>query len=327
MVIVDIHSHLYPRSYIELLRQRDTPPRIVGEPGDERLVTFPEETGQTGRPITSAFWDIAEKLAFMGREGIDHALVTLGNPWFDPFPNEVEAVRSLNQELAGLAAATSGRILGTGVLPVKLEDALQVTEEVAGAEGLFGLVGGPRICDRELDDEELDPLWTSLERLGLPLLLHPKGDRAPEGLDGYGAALPIGIGFPFETTVAVARLTLAGVLERHAGLRLVASHGGGTIPFLAGRLDMVWRTNQHLHERLARPPSESLRRLHLDSLVYAPRALRAAVDLVGTGRIMFGTDHPWSSKAREAVDAGLEGDQRDAVLGGTAAGVWALPFD
>jgi aminocarboxymuconate-semialdehyde decarboxylase len=326
MAIVDVHSHLYPRSYIELLRGRDTPPQIVGEPGDERLVTFPEETGSTGRPITAAFWDVAEKLAFMEREGIDHTLVTLGNPWLDPFPNNLDAAQSLNEELAGLATSTSGRILGAGVLPLELEDALRVVEDVAAEEGLFGLVGGPRICDRSLDDDELDPLWTILERLKLPLLIHPKGEQVPQVLDGYGAALVVGIGFPFETTVAVARLTLAGVFERHPGLRLVASHGGGTIPYLAGRLDMVWRANEHLHARLASPPSESLRRLHVDSLVYAPRAIRAAVDLVGAGRMMFGTDHPWSSKTRDALDAALEGEERDAVLGGTARAVWGLPF-
>ncbi|MGH2655414.1 MAG: amidohydrolase family protein [Actinomycetota bacterium] len=325
MTVVDIHSHLFPRSYIELLRRRNTPPRVVGERGDERLVTFPEETGNTGRPITEAFWDVGVKLAFMEQEGIDQTLVTLGNPWLDPFPDGLDVAWSLNEEFAALATSTGGRILGAGVLPLDLEDALRVAEEVATAEGLFGLVAGPRICDRTLDDAALDPLWTSLERLELPLLIHPKGERALHDLGGYGGALPVGIGFPFETTVAVARLTLAGVFERHPGLRLVASHGGGTLPYLAGRLDMVWRTNEHLHARLQSPPSESLQRLHVDSLVYAPRAIRAATDLVGTGRMMFGTDHPWSSSSRDAVDAALEGEQLHAVLGGTATVVWGLP--
>jgi predicted TIM-barrel fold metal-dependent hydrolase len=77
-------------------------------------------------------------------------------------------------------------------------------------------------------------------------------------------------------------------------VRIIGSHGGGTIPFLAGRLDAGWRSDPKLADRMPTPPSAVIDRLFLDAVLYHPRALQAAADLVGVGHLMFGTDHPFS---------------------------------
>ena len=116
----------------------------------------------------------------------------------------------------------------------------------------------------------------------------------------------------------------AGVLGRHPSLRVVGSHGGGTLPYLAGRLDAAWASDPSVRERLAHPPSEDLARLYVDGVLYHPRAMRAAAELVGASKMVFGTDHPFSvadPKANlEAIDVAFTGDDREAVLGDDGAG-------
>jgi predicted TIM-barrel fold metal-dependent hydrolase len=215
-----------------------------------------------------------------------------------------------------------------GVLPTEVADAEKVIAEVADTPALAGIVAGPRVCGRTLDEGELEPVWAALERSGVPLLIHPHSASAVDELRGYGHAFPVSIGFPFETTIALARLVFAGVIDRHPGLRVIGSHGGGVLPYLAGRLDAGWASDPSLHDRLEHPPSGDLARLYVDSVLYHPRALRAAADLVGTNKMLFGTDHPFSiADPRANLDAIRDafGDDAQAeVLGGVAIRLFGL---
>jgi len=332
--VVDIHSHLYPRWYIDMLKARTEIPRVSGQEGDERFVIFPDEAARGsggGRPMTEDYWSIETKLAFMDRHGIDRTVLSLGNPWFEPFDAEASlaAARRLNDDFATLAQRTGGRIIGMGVLPRGGIDAVvAVVGEVADREGLAGVVSGTRIAGHALDDEALEPVWEALERTGVPLLLHPHHGSAMDELGGFGHALPVAVGFPLETTIALARLMLAGVLHRHPGIRLVASHGGGTLPYLAGRLDAGWRSDASLSARAPSPPTTVIGRLYLDAVLYHPRALRAAADLVGTHHLAFGTDHPFSiadpGANLAAIDEAFADADAGQVLAGTAAELYAI---
>ncbi|MCG3772585.1 MAG: hypothetical protein JW384_03800 [Nitrosomonadaceae bacterium] len=146
-------------------------------------------------------------------------------------------------------------------------------------------------------------------------------------LEGFGHAMPVAVGFPLETTIALARLVFAGVLHRYPGVRVVGSHGGGTIPFLAGRLDAGWRSDPLLVDAMPTPPSEVLDRLFLDAVLYHPRALLAAADLVGVEHLMFGTDHPFSisdpSTNIEAIREAFGAEDAACVLAGAALSLYA----
>src|SRR5712692_2845426 len=141
--IVDIHSHLYPRSYIDLLKARQEIPLVAGEPGAERFVIFRDEAVPGGgRPFGPEFWDPAEKLAFMDRTGIASSVVSLGNPWLDPFtgPEAADLARTVNAEFARLESESGSRLHGLGVLPAdSLESAVAVAAEVAATPSLYGV--------------------------------------------------------------------------------------------------------------------------------------------------------------------------------------------
>jgi predicted TIM-barrel fold metal-dependent hydrolase len=326
---IDIHSHLYPRWYVEALKRRSVPPRIVGEPGAERFVIF---DGEHGRPIGPEYWDLDAKLRFMEAHGIEQTLASLGNPWLDPFEGDeaAELVTRANDEFAALERKTGGRIVGMGVLPQHdVDAAAQAVTDIAAEPALYGAINGCRLCGREFDDRALEPVWAALEHTRLPLLVHPHYLLGRHELTGWGHAFPVAMGFPFETTAAVARLIFSGVLQRFPGLRLVISHGGGTLPFLAGRLDAGWRSDASTHDALPVPPSEDLSKLFLDALVYHPAAVLALRELVGVEQMAFGTDHPFSVADPEAnlraIDDTLDGDERAAVLAESARRIFGLP--
>jgi aminocarboxymuconate-semialdehyde decarboxylase len=326
---IDIHSHLYPRWYVDALKRRSEPPRIVGEAGAERFVIF---DGEHGRPMGEEYWMLDAKLAFMEAHGIVQTIASLGNPWLDPFEGDEAAELAVraNEDFASLEGKTDGRIVGMGVLPQHdIALAARTIGEIAGTPTLYGVINGCRLCGRSLDDPELEPIWVALEDTRLPLLLHPHYLFGREELTGWGHALPVALGFTFETTAAIARLVFAGVLERHPRLRLVASHGGGTLPFLGGRLDAGWRSDPSVREALTSPPTHDLRKVFFDALVYHAPAVLAVRGLVGVEQMAFGSDHPFSVADPvanlAAIDEALGGDERDAVLMGSARRFFGLP--
>jgi predicted TIM-barrel fold metal-dependent hydrolase len=333
MKVIDAHSHLYPRSYLELLKTRTEIPRIGDHDGNEHFVIFREEQAIPGggRRLDESFWDVGEKVAYMDRVGIDQTVASLGNPWLDPFDGTESAdwARRLNAELALLKGETDGRVVALGVLPADaVESAVEIAREVAATATLYGLIGSCHICGLEFDDARLAPLWEELDRSELPLFIHPHDGVALDQLAGYGNSLPLGLGFPFETTIALTKLVFSGVLRRFPKLRLMVAHGGGTLPFLAARLDVTWRSDPDAQAKLDSAPSDQLASLYLDAVLYHPRALHAAAELVGPRRMLFGTDHPFFSAdprtSLDAVEAEFTNGARTDVLAGTALSLFGL---
>ncbi|MFP3914411.1 MAG: amidohydrolase family protein [Actinomycetota bacterium] len=325
--VVDIHSHLYPGWFVDRFRHRDDVPLVVEEEGEDRFLLFQAEDGRTSGPLlTDEYTTLEAKIEFMDRHGIDCSVVSLGNPWFEFCDPEVSLAlaREANEALSPLARETSGRIVGMGVLPRSdPESVAAVVEEVGADPGLRGVISATTIGGLLLDDARLEPVWKTLGATGVPLMIHPLMARVPQDLSGYGIALSAGIGFPAQTTIALSRLLLAGVLERHPQVRLVAAHGGGALPFLIGRLE---GTN------VLEPRYTALRRqagaLLLDAALYDPGSVRLTADLVGADRLLFGTDHPFPnadvSRIHGAISAALSDTEAALVMGESATRWYGL---
>lgn len=102
--------------------------------------------------------------------------------------------------------------------------------------------------------------------------------------------MPLALGFPFETTIAISRMILSGIFDRISNLKILIAHAGGCLPFLAGRLDSCVAHDPHVKDRLLKKPSEYLKDFYYDAVAYHAPGLKCAVDLIGKDRIMFGTD-------------------------------------
>jgi len=297
---VDVHSHVYPERYVSLLRARDAVPRIVTRDGQDRMLILPGEDADTstsaGRPIGSEYWDGGRKRAFMDRHGIAVSVISPANPWLDFLPSAEAgpAATTINEDIETLCAESAGRLYGLGLLPVCDPSAAAAElQRIAQLPHLRGAVIGTTGAGRGLDDPMLDPIWAAAERSGLMIFVHPHYGLGNEALAGYGHALPLALGFPFETTAAIARLVLGGTFDRFPGLRLMVAHAGGVLPYLAARLDACVAGDAHSPVRLQHQPSTYLRQMYFDAIGYQAPTLALLISLVGADRIMFGTDHPF----------------------------------
>ncbi len=296
-MIVDIHTHYYPRDYIDRLSQRSEIPKVVRDADGDHFVIFADEEKVAGatRPIDEHFFRLEKKLEFMDQHGIERAVISIGNPWVDFLDGdeEISWATRLNDEIE-LACAAQQRFLGLGVVPFhSVEAACDVVGRINELPHVRGVIMGTCPGGRHLDDETLEPFWAAAEEENLPIFMHPHYTLGSEWMVGYGHAPLLALGFTFETTAAVTRLILGGVLERHPKLRFILAHAGGTLPFLAGRLDACTKVDENAKRNLHKPFSEYLRMMYFDGVAYHAPSVRCALDLVGPERILFGTDHPF----------------------------------
>lgn len=322
-------------------------------PKQERLVILPaEDTASTsrGRPIGSEYYDVEEKIAFMDTHGIDISVLSLANPWLDWLPADTAAhtAREINDDVNAMCESKPGRLFAFGTLPLSapVEDSVSEISRLTTLKYMRGVIMGTSGLGAGLDDPSLDPIYAALESQGQPIFLHPHyglpssvyGPRAND----YGHVLPLALGFPLETTIAVTRMLLSGVFDRYPKLSVLLAHSGGTLPFLAGRIESCIAHDGHLHAQEGFTARRNVwdvlkTNIYLDAVVYGEAGLKAAVQASGADRLMFGTDHPffppledekeWLSVRtnEKAVKGTFEDEQTvGAVMGGNAVRVLKL---
>jgi aminocarboxymuconate-semialdehyde decarboxylase len=187
---------------------------------------------------------------------------------------------------------------------------------------LFSNVGGVALSDRRFW-----PLYEEADPLGAVLHIHP---TAPVGVEAMTEhwLMPL-VGFPFDTTLAAAKLVFSGVAGRYPHIRWVLSHLGGAIPYLAERLDRGYHAFRECRTDLDRPPGEILSTWYYDTVSFDPAALRLAVEFAGAGHLLAGSDYPHQIGSIPAMLESLAAldlseDDRAAVLGGSAARLYGL---
>ncbi|KKA30358.1 hypothetical protein TD95_001009 [Thielaviopsis punctulata] len=367
--VVDIHTHMYPPSYLAMLEKRSTIPIVRSFPGadEPRLILLEAEVenlekagadaaaGLPGRPLTSHYASLAQKLHFMDTHNIDISVISLANPWCDFLDRTTAAAqtRAINDEFSAMCAAHPGRLYFFATLPLTapIDDLLAAVRDLPSLEYCRGVILGTSGLGAGLDDPALLPIFTALGASNLPVFLHPHyglpNDMwGPRASAEYGHVLPLAMGFPMETTIAVTRMFLAGVFDAVPALRMILAHSGGTLPFLAGRIESCIMHDGHLvAEGKTGPGRRSLwtvlkEQIYLDAVVYSPVGLRAAIEASGSDRLMFGTDHPffpplesdpqgeWESvslNAEAVIKAVGEGtEEAKGIMGANAARVLRL---
>ena len=313
--IVDIHTHVYPPSYVSLLRARTSVPYILDLPAPlpPRLVILPSDDDSSlppssrGRPIGPEYSAITEKLSFMSIHNITTSVISLANPWLDFLPADeaLSAARNINQDFEAICAESKGRLYAFGTLPITATQA-DVISEIRRLDNLphiRGVILGTSGRGNGLDDPALEPIWDALAKTQLLTFLHPHyglpnevfGPRAQD----YGHVLPLSLGFPMETTIAFVRMWLSGVFDRHEKLRILIAHAGGTVPFLAGRVESCVEHDRRLRDEHGNQVQRRSiwqvlkENVWLDAVAYSETSLQAAINAVGADRVLFGTDHPF----------------------------------
>lgn len=279
------------------------------------------------RPVISACWDMAERLDDMDRDGIDHQIIS-ATPilfqWHRPAQAALDVARHFNDALLDMCAESpAGRV--SALCQVPLQDVDVACEEAsrAAAAGHVGVQIGNHHGAADLDEPQLVTFLGHCAAEEIPVLVHP-WDMLDSEARLSRFMLKWTVGMPAETQLSIAAMILGGAFDRlDQKLKVCFAHGGGSFAFLLGRLE-----NAYLHRDIARgvaehPPSHYLDRFSCDSAVFDHRSLRCLVDVVGTERVMLGSDYPFPLGEQQVGSLVRSADfldqaAKDAILGGNA---------
>ena len=277
--------------------------------------------------------DTSVRIAAMDAQGIDVEALSINPYWYRAERDAAaQLIKVQNETLVEFCAANPDRFVAFASVALQHPDlAAEQLEEGVKKYGLRGAAIGGSVNEEELSDPKFHPFWSRAEQLGVLVFIHPQGAGAADPLSsrlkGNGMLANV-IGNPLETTIALSHLIFEGTLDRFPGLKICAAHGGGYLPSYAGRSDQGCLT---FPDRcpgpkdgpLKKKPTEYLKQLYYDNIMFTPEAMRHLAAEVGSSQLVVGTDYPypWTKTAVDLVLAtpGLSDAERVAMLGGTAA--------
>jgi aminocarboxymuconate-semialdehyde decarboxylase len=316
---VDVHAHVTVPEVAELIK---------GTPLERR-------GGSLGNYDDK--FSLAVRLQRMDEEGIDIQALSINSFWYSADRDLASRLVNLqNEKLAGMCATHPDRFVAFASVALQFPDlAAQQLEEGVKRWGLRGGAIGGTVPgqDQELSSSKFDPFWAKAEELQAPIFMHPQDSANATGVNsrvqGNGVLSNV-IGNPLETTIFLSHMILEGTLDRFPNLKICAAHGGGFLPSYGNRMDHGCRVFPiQCTKTLKKKPSEYLRQLYYDAIVFTPEALRHLVAVCGASQIGMGTDYPfpWTVTPVDEVFAapGLSDADRVAILGGNMCKLLKIP--
>ncbi|HEV2055090.1 MAG TPA: amidohydrolase family protein [Methylomirabilota bacterium] len=285
-------------------------------------------TGAPNLPNVLVMSQAADRLRAMDEQGIDVEALSINPYWYKADRDVARQLITIqNEKLAEACAANPERFVAFATVALQHPDlAAEQLEQGVKKYGLRGAAIGGSVNGEELSDPKYHPFWAKAEQLGVLVFIHPQGTaelNATTRFKGNGLLDNV-IGNPLETTIALSHLIFEGTLDRFPGLKICAAHGGGFLPSYAGRSDQGCLTFPDRCTRtLAKKPTEYIRQLYYDNIIFTPEGMRHLVAETGPGQVVMGTDYPypWTKTSVDLILAtpGLSDADRVAMLGGTAA--------
>jgi aminocarboxymuconate-semialdehyde decarboxylase len=233
---IDVHAHILSEATIGLM-QKEAPkvgPRLQRIDDDFAVL---EVAGTAYRPFPRGGWDMSRRLQDMAAAGIDVQVISNTPQTFlyDQDGALAAALSALqNDQIAKAVASNPQRLVGIATLPMQAPQL--AAAELRRAMGTLALKGaqiGSNVNGRNLDDPALEPLWAAANELGAFIMVHPTGVAGADRLKSY--YLVNLIGNPLDTTIAAASLVFGGVIEGYPNIKFLMVHGGGFVPYQAGR--------------------------------------------------------------------------------------------
>lgn len=271
---------------------------------------------------------IPERLRAMDQQGIDVEAISI-NPFWYKAEREVatQLVKIQNEKLAELCGQHPDRFVAFASLALQYPDlAVQQLEHGVKKLGLRGAAVGASCAGDEFSDAKFHPVWAKAEELGVLIFIHPQSTpELAKRFKGNGWLANV-IGNPLDTTIALSHLIFEGTLDRFPGLKICSAHGGGFLPSYAPRSDHGCRVTPaecNPAIQLKKKPTEYLRQMYFDTLVFTSEMLRHLAAEVGVSQLVIGTDHPipWQPDSVDHIlnAPGFTDEERRAMLGETAA--------
>jgi len=318
---IDIHTHFVPEGYLKLIEAE-------GEPYGLRLRSGPDGpmimVGQVPiGPITPHYYDLDLRLRAMDKQRVTVHALSLMPPmvyWGDGSLG-LRLAKIVNDGMAEATRIHPDRFVGLATLPLQDPDtALVELERAVTVLGCRGIYLGTNVRGKELADPSFLPVFERIHTLGVPIFLHPLNVIGAQRLTNY--YLHNLLGNPFDTAVAAANIIFSGLLDQFPNLNICLPHAGGAFPYLIGRLNHGWKVREECRT-VKKAPSSYLRRFTYDTISHAPESLRYLIELVGTDRVMLGSDYCFDMGYERPVKVvtalKLSRNDQEKILGGTAA--------
>ena len=276
--------------------------------------------------------DLETRLADMDRDGIDIQVIS---PYPGHFvyaaPPEVarDSCHMVNDHIAGMVEKHPDRLMGMGTVP--LQDCSMAIAELDRTVNELGF-RGVELCTNvkgvDLTRAGLEKFFARVEELGVLIFMHPSGTSFVGRMSDH--YFPNTLGHPLESALAVGHLVFDGYLERFPELKICIAHGGGYVPGYWGRFDHAYAHREDCRVNIKKPPSEYLKKLYFDTIVFDPRELAHLIDIWGADHIMLGTDYPFDMAEPDPVgllERVKDISERDMALvaGGNAERLLGLP--
>ena len=315
---MDIHAHVRVPEAWELVKDRIG---REGRPGDVALAK-PEGAANIDN-------DVEKRIADLDEMGIDVQAVSVNPFWYwadEELARKIIDVQ--NEKVSAFCAAHPDRFVGFGCLALQYPSlAVEQMEHGVKKLGMRGFAIGGSVNGDDLSDPKFHPFWAKAEELGTLIFIHPQSAGAPideRRLKGNGFLDNV-VGHPLETTLALTHLIQDGTLDLFPGSKICAAHGGGYLPSYSSRSDQCLTAFPNLCKPLKKLPTEYLKQLYYDSVLFTPEDLRHLVAVVGASQVVVGTDYPtlWNRNPVDRILAvpELSDEEHASIFSGTAAGL------
>jgi aminocarboxymuconate-semialdehyde decarboxylase len=288
--------------------------------------------GKVYRTVSDKCWDTGRRLEDLHSMGLNLQVISpmpeLLSYWMKA--SDAQALlRYLNEQIAAMVAESQGKLAGFGAVPLQdPELAIRELEYAVQTLGLVGVEVGSNINGRPIGAPEFEPFLAACAAMGAAVFVHAVRPAGMERLIGP-APLQQVLAYPGDVGLAAASVITSNLIERHPGLRIAFSHGGGTLAMLLPRLQQGWKVFPALADAIGPAPSEQARKLFYDTLVFDATTLRHLVSVFGETQLMIGTDYPFNFHERNpiaALDAaGFDTATRDLLLRTNAQRFLHLP--
>lgn len=317
---VDVHCHVSVPEATELLK---------GTKIERRLGAGIALGGYDDAGLTPA------RIQVMDEMGIDVQAVSINAFWYSADRELAGKLIDLqNQKLSEMCAAHADRFVAFASVALQFPElAAQQLEVGMKKYGLRGAAIGGSCEGKELSSPEFDPFWAKAEELQALIFVHPQDSSNATGVrnrvQGNGVLTNV-IGNPLETSIFLSHMIFEGTLDKFPHLKICAAHGGGFLVSYPDRMDQGCRVfPAQCNKTLKKKPSEYLRDMYYDTIVFSSEALRHLIAVAGADRLGLGTDYPfpWAYTPVDDVMAqpGLTDAERIAILGGTMSKLLKIP--
>ena len=321
---LDLHTHFYTEEFFQRVRDLPSEFSFAKSSTGQTIITY---RGARFFGVTPAMTNVSQRLEDMDRVGIDVEVISLSTPnvFFTDGKHQPDVARMINDSYAELITQHPKRFKGFASIPMDApEAALKELHRAIDELKLNGVILLSNIGGKPLTAPEYRTFFAEANCMKLCIFLHPMLPANSEAFKEYVLG-PI-VGFPFDTSLAVARMCYDGMFEEFPDIRWIIGHLGGAVPYLMERMDNGFRDFADCRAKIDKLPSTYLKQLYYDTVSFSPYTLKMVREMVGADHMVMGSDYPHLLGSIDRAVTSIESleipdEEKQQIFSGTALSI------